>query len=52
LDDEQLTKELWNTLKGTLEAEGSPEEPIVVNLLERHTGRIQRRNKDLEENLE
>jgi hypothetical protein len=43
LGDEQLTKELWNTRKGTVEAEGIPEEPIIVNLLERHTSRIQRR---------
>jgi hypothetical protein len=45
LDDEQLTKKLWNMLKGTLETEGSPEELIVANLLERNTSRIQRRKQ-------
>jgi hypothetical protein len=33
LDDEQLTKELWDTLKGTLEVEGNTEESIVFNIL-------------------
>jgi hypothetical protein len=45
LDDEQLTKELQNMLKGILEVERSPEEPIVVNIPERHIGRIQRRKQ-------
>jgi hypothetical protein len=45
LDDEQLTKELWNKLKGTLEIEGNPEELIVSHLPERNTGRIQRRKQ-------
>jgi hypothetical protein len=53
LDDEKLTKKLQNMLKGTLEAEGSPEELIVANLPERHTCRVQRRKAgDLEDNLD
>jgi len=43
LDDEQLTKKLWNVLMGTLEDGGNPEDPIVSNLPERQIGRIQRR---------
>jgi len=38
LDDERLTKKLWNVLNGTLDVEGSPKEPIVSNLSEIHTG--------------
>jgi len=43
LDDEKLTKKLWNTLKGTLETEGSPKEFIVFYLPKRNIGRVQRR---------
>jgi len=43
LDDEQLTKKFQNSLRGIVDAEGIPEEPIVSNLLERHIGRVQRR---------
>jgi hypothetical protein len=43
LDDEQLTKKLQNIIKGTLGTEGSPEESIVANILERNTSRVQRR---------
>jgi hypothetical protein len=45
LDDEQLTKELWNKLNGTLEIEENLEELIFSHLPERNTGRIQRRKK-------
>jgi hypothetical protein len=43
LYDKQLTKKLWNILKGTLETEGVPQDLIVSNLPERNTSRIQRR---------
>jgi hypothetical protein len=45
LDDEQLTKELQNKIKGILDIEMNPEELIVSHILERHTSRIQRRKK-------
>lgn len=45
LDDEKLTKELQNMLKGTLEIEESPKEMIIDNILERNTSRIQIRKR-------
>jgi hypothetical protein len=45
LDDEQLTREFGNKLKGILEIEMNPEELIGSHLLKRHTGRIQRRKQ-------
>jgi hypothetical protein len=45
LDDEKLTKELQNMLKGTLDIEESPKEMIIDNILERNTSRIQRRKR-------
>jgi len=40
LDEEKLTKMLWNMIKGTLETEGNQEELIISNLPERNTSRI------------
>jgi hypothetical protein len=41
-DDEQLTKEFQNKLKGILEIEMNPKDLIVSHLPERHIGRIQK----------
>jgi hypothetical protein len=52
LDDEQLTKELWNKLKGILEIETNPEELIVAHLPERHTVEYKEGSRDLDGNLD
>jgi hypothetical protein len=52
LDDEKLTKELWNMLKGTIQIEGRIEELIVGNHPKINTSPIQKGSEDLEWNLE